>query len=82
MAAIIVIAQICCRRPQKVDRQRGVHTSKKLSTYCSMYTPQSLKLFCCGTFGLEPFMTSLEKLLLLPFLTSHSTSRYLQQKTI
>lgn len=53
-------------------------TSKKLSTYCNTYTPQSLKLFCWGTFGLEPFITSLEKLLLLPFLTSHSTSKYLQ----
>lgn len=55
-------------------------TSKKLSTYCNTYTPQSLKLFCWGTFGLEPFMTSLEKLLLLPFLTSHSTSKYLRKK--
>lgn len=66
----------------KTVKQTGIHTSKKLSTYCSMYTPQSLKLFCCGTLGLEPFMTSLEKLLLLPFLTSHSTSKYLQLKTM
>ena len=53
-------------------------TSKKLSTYCSMKTPQSLKLFCCGTFGTQPLITVLLSALSASaaFFTCHSTCRY------
>lgn len=56
----------------------SLHTLKKLSTYCSKYTPQSLLLSCLGTLGHRSTMFVLLNSRWVFRLTSHSTSKYLK----